>query len=122
MRSAASTPSSRASWSVSGRSLPVEAPAPEHDVHAERRGAADHFLADVADAEQAERLAEQALRLRVFLLVPLPGAQLGDVVGHAAIEREHQRERQLRDRDRVLARTVRDVDAALDAAATSIVL
>ena len=42
-----------------------------------------------------------------------PGAQLGDVVGNAAIERQHQRERQLGDGDRVLARAVRHVDAAL---------
>ena len=40
------------------------------------------------------------------------GAQLGDVVGDAPIERQHQAERELRDRNRVLARTVGDVDAA----------
>ena len=66
-----SMPSSRASCSVIGRSLAVEAPAPEHDVQAEPGGAADHLLADAADAEQAERLAVEALRLRVLLLVPL---------------------------------------------------
>ena len=48
--------------------------------------------ADAADAEQAERPPVQALRLRVLLLVPLAGAQLGDVVGNAPIEREDQRE------------------------------
>ena len=41
------------------------------------------------------------------------GAQVGDVVGHAAIERQQQRERELGDGNRVLARAVRHVDAAL---------
>jgi hypothetical protein len=50
--------------------------------------------------------------LRIFLLVPGAGAQLGDVVGHAAIERQHQREGELGDGDRVLAGAVRHVDAA----------
>ena len=59
------------------------------------------------------RLAAQAARLRELLLVPLAGAELGDVVGDAAIEREDQRERQLGNGDRVLARTVGHVDAAL---------
>ena len=59
-RSAASTPSSRASSSVNGRRSPGEAPAPEHDVQAESGGAANHLLADAADAEQPQRLAEQA--------------------------------------------------------------
>ena len=36
--------------------LAVEPPAPQHDVEAEGGGAADHFAADVAGAEQAERL------------------------------------------------------------------
>ena len=61
----------------------------------------------------AERRAVEPARLRVLLLVPRAGAQLGDVVGHAAIEREDQREGQLGDRNRVLARAVRHVDAAL---------
>ena len=75
-------------------------------------GAARHLLADAAEAEQAERAAVQPARLRVLLLVPAPGAQVGDVVGNAAVEREDQAERELRDGDRVPARAVRDVDAA----------
>ncbi len=52
------------------------------------------------------------LRLRVRLLVPLAGAQLGDVVGNAAIERQDQPEGQLGDGDRVLPGTIGDVDPA----------
>ena len=87
--------------------------APHDDRHAEGVRAPRHFLADVAVAEQPDRPAVEAARLRVFLLVPGAGAQVGDVVGHAAIEREHQREGELGDRDRILAGAVRDVDAAL---------
>ena len=71
-----------------------------------------HFRADAAVADQSERAAEQTARLRILLLVPPSGAKLRDVVGHAPVEREHQRERQLGDRNRVPARTVRHVDAA----------
>ena len=38
-------------------------PAPQHDVHAEPRGAADHLAANAADTQQAERLAVEPLRL-----------------------------------------------------------
>ena len=55
---------------------------------------------DAAGAEHAERLAEQPARLRVLLLVPAAGAQLGDVVGNAAIEREDQRRTSARRRRR----------------------
>ena len=67
---------------------------------------------DGAGAGDAERLAGQPARLGVELLVPGAGAQIGDVVGDAAIDGEQQREGQLGDRDRVLAGAVRDVDAA----------
>src|SRR5262249_8919296 len=93
--------------------LPVETPAPEHDVHAESGGPPDHLLTDAADAQQAERQTVESTGLRVLLLVPLPGAQLRHVVGDAPVERENQREGQLRDGNRVLPRTVRHVDAAL---------
>ena len=82
------------------------------DRHAERARAPRDFLADVAEAEQAERLAQQAARLRELLLVPRARAQLGDVVGDAPVERQDQPQRQLGDGDRVLARAVRHVDAA----------
>ena len=56
-------------------------------------------------------------------LFHLPGAQLGDVVGHAPIEREDQREGQLGDGDRVLARdSSRRRCRASTPPATSIVL
>ena len=90
-----------------------EPAAPDQHRHAERTRALGDFAADVAEAKQAERLAHQALRLRVFLLVPRPGAQLSDVVGDASIEREDQSHRQLGDRDRILAGAIRHVDAAL---------
>jgi hypothetical protein len=61
-------------------------------------------------------------RLRVLLLVPAARAQVGDVVGDAPVEREHQAEGELGDGDRVLAGAVRHVDAALRRAATSMVL
>jgi hypothetical protein len=89
-----------------------EPAAPDHDRHAERVSTFRHFLADVAVTEQAEGAAEHAAGPGIFLLVPASGAELGDVVGHAAIERQQQRERQLRDRDGVLAGAVRHVDAA----------
>ena len=48
-----------------------EAPAPDDDRHAEGARPARHFLPDVAEADQAERPAEQPLRLRELLLVPV---------------------------------------------------
>jgi hypothetical protein len=52
-------------------------------------------------------------RLGVLGLVPHAAAEIDDVVGDPAVERADQPERQLGDRDRVLARAVRDVDPAL---------
>ena len=45
-------------------------------------------------------------------LFHLPGAQFRHVVRNAAVEREHQAQRQLGDRDRVLAGAIGHVDAA----------
>ena len=86
--------------------------APDRQVHAERLGAPRHLLADVAEAEHAERLAVEAVRLGVLLLVPLAGPQVRHVVGNAAIERQDEAEGQLGDGHRVLAGAVGDVDAA----------
>ena len=52
-------------------------------------------------------------RLAVLLLVPDAALQVRGVVRDPAVEREHQPEGELRHRDRVLARAVGDVDAAL---------
>ena len=41
-----------------------------------------------------------------------PRAQVGDVVGDAAVDREQQTKRQLGYGDRVLARAIRDANAA----------
>ena len=90
----------------------VEAPAPQDHRHVEGARPANHLAGDGAGAGDADRLAGQPARLGVELLVPGAGAQVGDVVGDAAIDGEQQREGQLGDRDRVLAGTVRDVDAA----------
>src|SRR5258706_13928239 len=86
-----------------------EAPAPCDDGHAERLRALGDFLPDAPVADDAERPAEQPLRLRVLLLVPRPRAQVDDVLRDAAVESEDQREWQLRDRDGVLSGAVRDV-------------
>ena len=89
-----------------------EASGPDDEVAAERLGAARQLLGDVAEPEQPERRAVQAARLRVLLLVPAAGPQVGDVVRDPPVEREDQAERELGHGDRVPARAVRDVDAA----------
>jgi hypothetical protein len=71
-------------------------------VQPEGRRAADHLPADAPDAEQAQRAAVEPFRLRIRLLVPGARAQLRHVVGDAAIEREDEREGELRHRDGVL--------------------
>ena len=81
-------------------------------LHAERLRAARELLGDVAEPEQPERRAVDAARLRVLLLVPTAGAQVGDVVRDPPVEREDQPERELGHGDGVPARAVRDVDAA----------
>ena len=90
----------------------VEAPAPDDDVETKCGGTANDLLRDAAESQHTEPLTAKAARLREGLLVPLPGAQLRDVVRYSAIERQHQPERQLGDGNGVLARTVGDVDAA----------
>src|SRR3954468_1349895 len=90
-----------------------EAAAPDDGRHAEGVGAPGHLLPEVAGAEQPEEASVEPARFRILLLVPRAGPQIGDVVGHAAIERQQQRERELGDGDGVLAGAVRHVDAAL---------
>jgi hypothetical protein len=85
--------------------------APNREVHAEGHGSLGDLLPDLAEPEDAERRPVEPPGLRVLLLVPLPGAQLDGIVRDAPVERRHQPEGQLRDRDRVLARAVRHVDA-----------
>ena len=99
--------------SVSGRSLAVEAAAPDDDVEAEAGGAPDHFLRDAADAEQRRASGRTA---RAPSSTPSCSTcrraarrrcrECGDRARGSAPKR------QLGDGDRVLARTVRDVDAA----------
>ena len=106
------TSRSRGSAATGRRAVAPEPPAPHHRRHPERRRAARHLLPDAAKAKQPERAAIQAARLRVLLLVPAPGAQVGDVVRNPAVEREDQSKRKLGDGDAVPAGAVRHVDAA----------
>ena len=63
-------------------------------------------------ADHPERLAEDAVGLGEFLLVPLVGAQGGDVFRDAAVNGQQQGEHQLGHGNRVLAGAVADEDAA----------
>jgi len=92
------------------RRVGLEAAGPDHEVEAKGLGSAGQLLGDVAEAEQAQRGSLEALRLRELLLVPVPRAELGDVVGNPPVEGQDQPESQLGDRDRVLAGAIRDVD------------
>ena len=90
-----------------------QAATPGHDLHPEPVRAPDNFLADHADAEDAERPAPQAARLAVFLLAPLAAAQIVRGVDDAAVTGDEQSDRQFGNRGAVLAGTVGDVNPAL---------
>src|SRR5882724_3190985 len=79
--------------------LEVEGARPGDDMEAEGVGAFDDFVANLADADDAEGFAEDAVGFAEFLFVPLMSAEGGDVVGKAAVESENQREDQLGDGD-----------------------
>ena len=112
-RSARSTPSSRASCSRQRPVLPVEPAAPDHDVHAEAGGAADHLAADAADAEQRRASARRA---RAPSNTPSCSRRRRAARRRCRARGDRapsiRRERELRDGNGVLAGTVRDVDAA----------
>jgi hypothetical protein len=57
-----------------------EMPAPDRQVHPEGPRAQRHLAADAAVSQQAERPALEAGRLRVLLLVPSAGAQVGHAI------------------------------------------
>src|SRR6266404_2268861 len=92
--------------------LQVEGARPGDDMEAEGVGAFDDFAADLADADDAEGFAEDAIGFAKFFLVPLMRAEGGDVVGKAAVEAENQREYQLGDGDGIFAGAIGDVHAA----------
>ena len=92
--------------------LQVEGTRPSDDVQAEGVGARDDFLADLADADDAEGLAEHAVGFAEFFFVPLMRAQGGDVVGKAAVESENEREDQFGDSDGIFAGAIGYVHAA----------
>ena len=73
-------------------------------------------LADVPEAEKAERLPHQASRPCVLLLVPFARTQIGHVICDPPIDRQDQRHRQLGHRNGVLTRAIRYVDAPLGGA------
>ncbi len=75
-------------------------------------GAFDDLATDLADADDAERLAVDAVGLAEFLLVPFMGAERGDVVGNAAVDGQQQGEDEFSDGDGIFARAIRDVHAA----------
>ena len=93
--------------------LAVEAAAPDDDVHAEAGGAADHLPADAADAEQRRASGRRGPRAFEYsFLFHLPARSSATLSGMRRSSARISAERQLGDRDRVLARAVRDVDAA----------
>ena len=76
------------------------------------RRAEGHFSADLSQADQSQRPSEQAPRFRKFRLVPLARAQRRDVVGNAAIERQHQPEGQLGHGDGIFPGTIGNINSA----------
>ena len=83
-----------------------------HHAHLEGTGALDHFAADAAQTDDAQRLAAQ-LAAHEFLLLPLAGARGGVGLRDVPRHREHHAERVLGDRDRVSARRVHDQDTGI---------
>ena len=82
------------------------------DLHLERSRAGRHFLADAAEADDAERLAAQ-LDTSELLLLPLPCLHGGIGGGQVPRQRQQLRHRELGDADAVRARRVHHDDAAL---------
>ena len=81
----------------------------EH-AHLKRQGPLGDFLADAAQADDAERLVGE-LRAHEGLAVPLALAELGIGFGHAPRQGEHQREGVLGRAERVARRRVHHHDA-----------
>ena len=81
-----------------------------HDTHLEGLGPLDHFAADAAQADDAERLAAQLIA-HELLLFPLAGAGGGAGLRDAARHGEHEGEGVLGDRDGVAAGCIHDQHA-----------
>ena len=81
-----------------------------HDAHLEADGALRHDRADVAAADQAQRL-EAELGAHEAVLFPLAGLRRGIGLGHLAGDREHQRDGVLGRGDGVAERRVHHHDA-----------
>jgi hypothetical protein len=92
--------------------LQVEGTRPGDDVEAEGVSALDDFLADLADADDAERFAEDAVGFAEFFFVPLMSAKGDDIFREAAVESEEQCEDQLGDGHGIFAGAIGDVHTA----------
>src|SRR6185437_10601579 len=90
-----------------------QTPAPRDDRHPKRVRPWNHLLSDLSEADQSERATKQSARFRKLFLVPLATSQRDHVVGNTTIDREYQRESKFGHCDRILARTIRNVNAAL---------
>ena len=94
-----------------GRLIPILADRPH--VEPERGGAFGDREPDLAQADDAHHLPEEAVGFGVGGLVPGAGSEVGHVVGDPPVDREEQPHRELSHRDRVAARDVRHVDPDL---------
>src|ERR1044071_9203468 len=90
-----------------------QTPAPRDDRHPKRVRPWNHLLSDLSEADQSERATKQSARFRTLFLVPLATSQCDDVVGNATIDSEDQGDSKFGHGDRVFARTIRNVNAAL---------
>jgi hypothetical protein len=82
-------------------------------VEAEGLGAGDDFLADLADADDAEGFAEDAVGFGEFFFIPFVAAEGGDIFGDAAVEGEDEGHGEFSDGDGIFAGAVGDEDAAV---------
>jgi hypothetical protein len=80
-------------------------------VQSKGAGTVDDLAPDLPGPNDPEGLAVDSVCLREFLLVPLPRAQGGHVVGDAPVQGQQQPEDQFGDGDRVLSRAIADEDA-----------
>jgi hypothetical protein len=85
---------------------------PADDVHVERECPPRDRAADAAQADDPEGSPLESARLAEFLLAPLPGAQVDQRFGDAAVGGDPESDRQLCDGVRVLAGAVGHVDAS----------
>src|SRR5262249_16309582 len=83
-----------------------QAAAPSDDIHAKGFCSWDHLLADLAQPKEAERPAKQAAPLAVLFFIPFSFAEIDNIIGNTAVERENETESQLGNCDRVFSGAV----------------